>query len=134
MEVNESQWMPGSFSRQPHWRWLRAEFLLATGRRRNARMAKKSLTFIGTSFPLQQGYPLFAISCTPKRTGSLISGGISSSHEHGPHIRSRLDASRRLYSCAKCPRTSCHLHYIGREMYRLGLPLETKVGRSHYLS
>ena len=38
METDPLQWLPDSFYRQPNWRWLRAEYLIATGRRMNARI------------------------------------------------------------------------------------------------
>lgn len=38
MEDDPLKWMPGSFSREPHWRFLHAKFLLATGRNRNVRI------------------------------------------------------------------------------------------------
>jgi len=38
MEANPLLWLPFSFSRKPEWRLLRAEFLLATGRRRDRRI------------------------------------------------------------------------------------------------
>ena len=38
METDHLAWMPGSFYRRPEWRWLRAEYLVATGCRRDARI------------------------------------------------------------------------------------------------
>jgi hypothetical protein len=37
-ETNSLLWLPGSFYRRPEWRWVRAEFLLATGGRRDRRI------------------------------------------------------------------------------------------------
>ncbi len=38
MVTDTLRWSPGSFYRRPEWRWLRAEYLLATGRRRDPRV------------------------------------------------------------------------------------------------
>jgi hypothetical protein len=38
MEINPLLWLPGSFNRVPEWRWVRAEFLHATGRQRERRI------------------------------------------------------------------------------------------------
>ncbi|QDU21792.1 hypothetical protein [Urbifossiella limnaea] len=38
MVTDPLRWSPGSFYRRPEWRWLRAEYLLATGRRRDRRI------------------------------------------------------------------------------------------------
>lgn len=37
-ETDPALWLPGSFRRRPEWRWLRAEFLAATRRRRDPRI------------------------------------------------------------------------------------------------
>ncbi|HEX4608574.1 MAG TPA: hypothetical protein VH092_10255 [Urbifossiella sp.] len=38
MVTDPVQWLPGSFFRRPAWRWLRAEFMLAAGRRCDRRV------------------------------------------------------------------------------------------------
>lgn len=38
MDTDPLHWLPGSFFRQPSWRWLRAEYLTATGRRLDPRV------------------------------------------------------------------------------------------------
>lgn len=38
MEFDPSEWLPFSFFRRPWWRWRRAEYLVATGRRRDPRL------------------------------------------------------------------------------------------------
>ena len=38
MATDPAHWLPGSFYRKPEWRLLRAEYLIATGRRRDRRI------------------------------------------------------------------------------------------------
>src|SRR5690349_6175971 len=38
METDPLAWLPGSFFRKPSWRFLRAEYLAVTGRRRDPRI------------------------------------------------------------------------------------------------
>jgi hypothetical protein len=38
MDTDPLHWLPGSFYRKPSWRWLRAEYLTATGRRLDPRI------------------------------------------------------------------------------------------------
>src|SRR5262245_38212230 len=38
MVTDSLLWLPGSFYRRPEWRWVRAEFLHATGVRRDRRI------------------------------------------------------------------------------------------------
>ena len=53
METDPLQWLPNSFYRQPHWRWLQAEYLIATGRRMNARIDDE---WVSTARKVLQGH------------------------------------------------------------------------------
>jgi len=53
METDPLQWLPDSFYRQPNWRWLRAEYLIATGRRMNARIDDE---WVSTARKVLQGH------------------------------------------------------------------------------
>ncbi len=67
MDTDPVHWLPGSFFRKPEWRWLRAEYLVATGRRLDPRIDDDWVALVRTALAGGRGDRSKAAAVTAAR-------------------------------------------------------------------